>query len=150
MELNIFWNWKVLTNKKNPLESFISRSVWIWMDLRIKPDHQEKKWASWEFYDKLPSVLIPMLEIKVGKRRDRKNNWHNSGLPNLIKDKNLYVQEHNKQKDPETKANSHRKIHYQLLKDRTDYEKKKDLAYHVVILNSINLFVIRKNNSIFK
>lgn len=29
--------------------------------------------------------------------------------PNLIKDKNLYVQEHNKQKDPETKAKSHRK-----------------------------------------
>lgn len=48
--------------------------------------------------------------------------------PNLIKDKNLYVQEHNKQKDPETKTKSHRKIHYQLLKDRTDYEKKKRLG----------------------
>lgn len=49
------------------------------MDLRIKPEHQEKKWASWEFYDKVPSILVSMLEImKVGERRDRKNNWHNS------------------------------------------------------------------------
>lgn len=66
--------------------------------------------------------------------------------PNLIKDKNLYVQEHNKQKDPETKTKSHRKIHYQLLKDRIDYEKKKDLACHVVILNSINLLSASVNS----